>query len=104
VWISPTNSVLGNAAAGQRKSLKALKLRVILLKSPDGKVSVLITNLLNTVTFPCAEIIALYFDRWEVEEYYLNFAILLFPCFLVSAETHIFKKWQYCSSKHSIHA
>ena len=36
--------------------------------------------------------------------YHLNFAILLFPCFLVSAETHIFKKWQYCSSKHSIHA
>ena len=68
VWITPTNSVLRNATAGQRKSLKALKLRVILLKSPDGNVSVLITNLLNTVTFPCTEIIALYVDRWEVEE------------------------------------
>ena len=77
VWITPTNSVLRNATAGQRKSLKALKLRVILLKSPDGKVSVLITNLLNTVTFPRTEIIALYFDRWEVEEYYKDEKVTL---------------------------
>ncbi|MCP4601199.1 MAG: IS4 family transposase [Proteobacteria bacterium] len=77
IWITPTNSVLKNATPRQRKLLKALKLRVILLKSPDGTVSVLITNLLNRVSFPREEIIALYFDRWEVEEYYKDEKVTL---------------------------
>jgi hypothetical protein len=77
IWISPTNSVLKHTTPRQRKRLKALKLRVILLKSPDGTLSVLITNLLNTVTFPRTDIIALYFDRWEVEEYYKDEKVTL---------------------------
>jgi hypothetical protein len=77
IWITPTDSVLKKATPRQRKHLKAIKLRVILLKSPDGTVSVLITNLLNTVTFPRTDIIALYFDRWEVEEYYKDEKVTL---------------------------
>lgn len=70
IWIAPSNTAVKNATPRQRKRLKAITLRVLLLKSPDGTVSVLLTNLLNTVTFPRTEIIALYFDRWEVEDYY----------------------------------
>ena len=77
IWISPSNRALKNSTARQRKHLKALKLRVILLKSPDGTLSVLITNILNTVTFPRTEIIALYFDRWEVEAYYKDEKVTL---------------------------
>jgi hypothetical protein len=77
IWLDPSNTALKHASARQRKHLKALKLRVVLLTSPDGTVSVLITNLLKTLTFPRPEIIALYFDRWEVEEYYKDEKVTL---------------------------
>jgi hypothetical protein len=70
IWLDPADTARKRVSKRQRKHLNALKLRVILLTSPDGPVSVLLTNLLNQVTFPRTEIIALYFDRWEVEEYY----------------------------------
>jgi len=77
IWITPSNTALANTSPRQRKHLKALKLRVIRLESPDGTVSVLITNLLNTVMFPRLEIIALYFRRWEVEGYYRDEKVTL---------------------------
>jgi hypothetical protein len=70
IWITPTNKALAKLSARQRKRLKAIKLRVILLESPDGTVSVLLTNLLNTLDFPREEIILLYFRRWSLEDYY----------------------------------
>ncbi len=77
IWIAPSNTALRNVSPRQRKHLKALELRVTRLVSPDGTVSVLITNLLNTIMFPRTEIIALYFDRWEVEEYYKDEKVTL---------------------------
>ena len=82
IWIAPSNTAVKHATPRQRKRLKAIKLRVILLNSPDGTVSVLITNLLNTVTYPRTEIIALYFDRWEVEASYKDEKVTLdIECF-----------------------
>lgn len=59
MWLAPSHSALRNLSPRQRNHLKALKLRVIRLESPDGTVSGLLTNLLNRVTFPREEIIAL---------------------------------------------
>ncbi len=77
VWITPSQNSLKKTTARQRKHLKAIKVRVILLESPDGTVSVLITNLLNRVSFPRQDIIDLYFRRWEVEEYYKDEKVTL---------------------------
>ncbi len=77
IWITPSNKALNKVSPRQRKRLKAIKLRVIRLESPDGTVSVLLTNLLNQVTFPRQEIIVLYFDRWEVETYYRDEKVTL---------------------------
>ncbi len=77
IWIDPSNKALNKVSARQRKRLKAIKLRVILLQSPDGTVSVLLTNLFNTVTFPRIEIIDLYFRRWEVEGGYRDEKVTL---------------------------
>ena len=49
---------------------EAITVRAIRLQSPDGTLSVLLTNLLNAQRFPAAAIIALYFRRWAVETQY----------------------------------
>jgi hypothetical protein len=77
IWITPANNAFKKATPRQRKQLKAIKLRVILLESPDGTVSVLITNLLNQVSFPRNNIIVLYFRRWELEESYRDEKVTL---------------------------
>ena len=56
--------------------MKALKVRIIKLISPDGEVSVLLTNLFNRKKYPYNEIIDLYFRRWRVEEYYRDEKII----------------------------
>lgn len=77
IWIDPSNNVLDKVSARQRKRLKAIPLRVILLRSPDGTVSVLLTNLLKRATFPRIEMIDLYFRRWEVEGLYRDEKVTL---------------------------
>ncbi len=77
IYITPSNKALAKLSPRQRKRLKAIKVRAILMTSPDGTVSVLLTNLLNTVSFPREEIIALYFRRWEVEGYYRDEKVTL---------------------------
>ncbi len=77
IWIAPSNKALKKVSSRQRKRLKAIMLRVIRLESPDGTVSVLLTNLLNQVSFPCQAIISLYFDRWEVELLYRDEKVTL---------------------------
>lgn len=47
-----------------------IRLRALRLRSPDGELSVLLTNLVDPVRFPTAAIIALYFRRWAVETHY----------------------------------
>jgi len=49
---------------------EATAVRAIRLQSPDGTLSVLLTNLLDAQRFPAAAIIALYFRRWAVETQY----------------------------------
>lgn len=54
----------------QRRTLAPLRLRAIRLEAPDGTVSVLWTNLLDTRRFPRTALIALYWRRWAVETHY----------------------------------
>jgi len=70
IWIDPSKSYLSNISKKERQESKAIKLRVIRLESPDGTVSVLLTNLYDKKEFRRKEIINLYFRRWEVESYY----------------------------------
>jgi hypothetical protein len=70
IWITPSNKALAKLSPRQRKRLKAIKLRVLLLESPDGPVSVLITNLLETIAFARKDLITLYFRRWTLEDSY----------------------------------
>jgi len=53
-----------------RKRMPMLRLRAIRSVSPDGKVCVFLTSLLDARAFPKDEIVKMYFKRWEVEVYY----------------------------------
>lgn len=77
IWLDPSNKYLTRISARQRKRLKPLKLRIIKLVSPDGTLSVLLTNLFGRKRFSKTDIIALYFRRWEVEGYYRDEKIVL---------------------------
>jgi hypothetical protein len=77
IWITPSSNYLNKIPLGQRKGLTAIRLRVIRLVSPDGTVSVLLTNLHDKEEFPGNEIIALYFRRWEVESYYRDEKVVM---------------------------
>jgi hypothetical protein len=77
IWITPSNKALAKLSARQRKRLTAIRVRVIRLSHPDGTVSVLITNLLNRRRYPREAIIALYFRRWAVEDYYRDEKVTL---------------------------
>jgi hypothetical protein len=49
---------------------KPITLRAIRMASPDGEISVLLTNLPNEPRFAAAAVIALYFRRWRLEVQY----------------------------------
>lgn len=57
--------------------IEPLKLRLIRLESPNGNISVLITNLLDKKAYPRDEMINLYFKRWEIESYYRDEKVTL---------------------------
>jgi hypothetical protein len=61
IFITHSNKYKNKVVKGQRKKLMAIKLRIIKLISPDGTVSVLLTNLFDTI--PTGQISALYFRR-----------------------------------------
>ncbi len=69
ISITPSSNELRRLSAEQRKKASSIQLRMIRLISPEGKVSVLLTNLLHKGTFPREEIIELYFRRWAVEDH-----------------------------------
>jgi Transposase DDE domain len=77
ILLHPSNSFLQGLSRRQRKKAKVIQLRIIRLASPDGTVSVLLTNLLNQSNFPRGEIVTLYFRRWEVESYYRDEKVVL---------------------------
>jgi hypothetical protein len=77
ILITPSNNYLQGLSPRQRKKAKVIQLRVIRLESPDGTVSVLLTNLLNNRQFPTPDIVNLYFRRWEVENHYRDEKVTL---------------------------
>ncbi len=70
IYIKPSRKSQGKVLVSRRMLMKALKVKIIKLISPDGVVSVLLTNLFNRKKYPYNEIIDLYFKRWGVEKYY----------------------------------
>ncbi len=70
IWITPSNKFKSKIGFKERFKLKAIKLRIIRLESPDGTISVLLTDLMNNKRYHRNEIIDLYFRRWEIENYY----------------------------------
>jgi len=70
ITIKPPRSFLSKLKPEERKAQKEIKLRVIRLESPDGTLSVLLTNLFDKKKFNRNKIIDLYYRRWEVESYY----------------------------------
>ena len=71
ITLNPTNSFIDKDQENrQERKNTTLTLRVIRLKSHDGKLSVILTNLMDMKKYSRKEIIALYFRRWEVESYY----------------------------------
>jgi hypothetical protein len=75
--LAPSSNYLRHASARQRRKAHLIQLRVIRLESPDGKISVLLTNLLNKNTFSKEQIIELYFRRWAIEGHYRNEKVVL---------------------------
>jgi hypothetical protein len=68
--LTPSNRFLKGLSGKQRKKARGIQLRMIRLVSPEGKVSVLLTNLLNQSLFKADAIIELYFRRWAIEDHY----------------------------------
>lgn len=77
ILLHPSNNYLEGLSRRQRKKAKVIQLRIIRLVSPDGTVSVLLSNLLNQSRYPGEDIVDLYFRRWEVETNYRNEKVVL---------------------------
>jgi hypothetical protein len=77
ILIDPSNKYLQGLSRRQRKKAKVIQLRIIKLVSPDGTVSVLLTNLLNKASFRKEDILDLYFKRWAIEDHYRNEKVVL---------------------------
>lgn len=77
IWLDPTNKFKSKIKQKDRASLKPIKIRVIKLISPDGTVSVLLTNLFDKKEYSVKEITSLYFKRWGVETYYHDEKVVL---------------------------
>jgi hypothetical protein len=77
ILIDPSNKYLQRLSRRQRKKAKVIQLRIIKLVSPNGPVSVLLTNLLNKANFRKEDILALYFKRWAIEDHYRNEKVVL---------------------------
>jgi len=77
IVITPSNKYLQRMTTSQRRRAKGIQIRVIKLVSPDGTVSVLLTNLLNQKNFPKEQIVDLYFRRWAIEDHYRSEKITL---------------------------
>jgi hypothetical protein len=77
IYITPSNKFLQKANLTERLTAQHIKLRAVKLISPDGELSILLTNLFNRKLFPKEAIRALYFKRWGVEDYYRDEKVTL---------------------------
>ena len=66
IEIAPGKRYQNKVGCEVYRHLKPIRLRVILMTSPSGEQTVLLTNLKNTKQFLRKEIIQLYLRRWEV--------------------------------------
>jgi hypothetical protein len=64
IWLDYASQLKGARAAN------SIPLRVVRLESPDGTLSVLVTNLLKQNLYPAGSRVELYFRRWRIEEQY----------------------------------
>ena len=72
IYLDVSDSYKRNRSISDRHRAHALRLRVVRLESPDGTVSVLLTNLFGSAKYPAESIVELYFRRWKIEEHYRN--------------------------------
>ncbi|MCP4157196.1 MAG: IS4 family transposase [bacterium] len=77
IHISPSANFLKKADNKKKSEAEPIKQRVIKLVSPDGTVSVLLTDLYDMKKFSAKLITELYFRRWEVENHYRDEKIFL---------------------------
>ncbi|MCK5015367.1 MAG: IS4 family transposase [Candidatus Omnitrophica bacterium] len=77
IEVAPTQRAKAKFPKHEREKLQPIKLRVTRLISPDGILSVLLTNLFDKSKFSRESIIELYFRRWAVEEYYRDEKVYL---------------------------
>ena len=77
IRLTPSKKARQKRPRHQRIHLRAITVRAVLLTSPDGTVSVLLTNLRDTQAYPRESIVALYFRRWEVESSYRDEKVTL---------------------------
>jgi Transposase DDE domain len=70
LWLTPSDTFTRHRTPTQRCTRTLLRLRAIRLVAPDGTVSVLLTNLMDSRRVPRTAIIALYWRRWAVETHY----------------------------------
>jgi hypothetical protein len=72
ILLTPSSNYLHRANAKQRRKACLIQLRAVRLVSPDGTISVLLTNLFNKKVFHLEQIVDLYFRRWAIEGHYRN--------------------------------
>lgn len=77
IWITPSGEFKRSLPKQERSSLSPIRLRAVRLVHPDGKVSVLLTNLFDKKRFPVSDLIALYSRRWAIENHYRDEKSLL---------------------------
>ncbi len=76
IHINPSKKFNQRASQQERVSSRPIRLRAIRLESPEGVISVLLTNLPRT-PFTRKTIIDLYFKRWAIEEHYRDEKVYL---------------------------
>ena len=79
ILLRPSKKYLESLPSSLRriKCDATIHLRAIRMESPDGKLSVLLTDLLDGAIYPPAELIELYLRRWRIEEYYRQEKIVM---------------------------
>lgn len=77
VSIKAPKRFLEGIPRAERSQYNPLVVRMIKLVSPDGTLSVLITNLMDEKCYLSEDIIQLYYRRWGVESYYRDEKVFL---------------------------
>ena len=77
IWVTPSGEFKRSLPKQERSALSPIRLRVVRLEHPDGKVSALLSNLFDKMRFPRSDLIGLYSRRWAIENHYRDEKSLL---------------------------